>query len=209
MVFRLNSDLIFPDPALAEADGLLAVGGDLRAERLLLAYRNGIFPWPSEGQPLVWYSPPERFVLFPQKLQVSSSMQRLLKQGRFRITVNTAFEQVIAACSSIQRKGQPGTWITAEMKEAYIRLHALGHAWSVEAWEGDLLAGGFYGVVVGSVFCGESMFSNRSNASKAAFIYFVQHNTFRLIDCQVHTAHLESLGAEHISRSSYLEYLIP
>jgi leucyl/phenylalanyl-tRNA--protein transferase len=207
MVFRLNKELIFPDPALSEEDGLLAIGGDLSLERLLLAYRNGIFPWPSEGQPLVWYSPPERFVLFPEKFRISSSMRKLVKQNTFQVTVNQAFPEVIAACASVKRHKQRGTWITEAMQKAYIELHSHHHAFSVETWQRDELVGGIYGVRIGNVFCGESMFSRKSNASKAALISLVQSHSFRLIDCQVHSSHMETLGAEMISRQEYLTIL--
>lgn len=207
MIYKLDNTIRFPSPDIAEDDGLLAYGGDLSADRLLLAYQSGIFPWPSEDQPLLWYAPPERFVLFPEKLKVSKSLEKVIHQHEFEVTVNKAFAQVIQACSSISRKGQGGTWITDEMKAAYIRLHELGHAHSVEAWKGDQLAGGLYGVQIGSVFCGESMFSKESNASKAAFITFIRNSKFTLVDCQVYTNHLKSLGAEHISRTAYLSLL--
>jgi leucyl/phenylalanyl-tRNA--protein transferase len=209
MVFRLNKELVFPDPSLAEPDGLLAIGGDLSPERLLLAYNNAIFPWPVEGQPLLWFSPHERFVLFPSKLSVSTSMRKLLRKHVFEITTNNAFQEVIRACAKTKRKKQRGTWITADMEEAYTRLHLLGAAHSVETWLGGKLAGGMYGVDCGRVFCGESMFSLENNASKVALISFVENNQYALIDCQVHTAHLESLGAEMISRGEYLRYLHP
>jgi leucyl/phenylalanyl-tRNA--protein transferase len=207
MIFRLSTELIFPDPSLSEADGLLAVGGDLKPDRLLLAYQNGIFPWPSEGQPLLWYSPHERFVLFPDKLKVSSSMTKVIREKQFEITINKAFSDVIDACSSTKRSGQKGTWITKKMKTAYCELHKRGHAISVEAWQNGELAGGLYGVVCGKVFCGESMFSKTTNASKAAFIQFVRNGSWTLIDCQVHTMHLESLGAEMIPQKMYLNLL--
>jgi leucyl/phenylalanyl-tRNA--protein transferase len=207
MVFRLQKELIFPNPELAEEDGLLAVGGDLSTERLMLAYSNSIFPWPSEGQPITWFSPPERFVLFPEKLRISSSMSKFLKHKSFEMTLNKAFPEVIASCAAIKRMGQRGTWITKAMKEAYIKLHQEGHAWSVETWSEDVLVGGIYGVLVANVFCGESMFSKKNNASKAALIHLIQNHSFSLIDCQVHTNHLESLGAEMISREQYLSYL--
>jgi leucyl/phenylalanyl-tRNA--protein transferase len=207
MLFRLSKELRFPDPSLAEEDGLLAIGGDLTSERLLLAYRSGIFPWPVQKQPLLWFSPPERFVLYPEKLHVSDSMRKLIAQGTFEITYNQSFETVIAACASIRRKNQKGTWITKEMKAAYLELHRLGHAHSVEAWENGILCGGLYGVVCGSVFCGESMFSRAPNASKTALIHLIRHGNWKLIDCQVYTSHLESLGAEMISRDTYLNLL--
>lgn len=203
MIFRLDERLLFPNPALAEDDGLLAVGGDLSTERLLLAYQNGIFPWYSEGEPILWFSPHERFVLYPDELKVSKSMLQILKSGRFNITVNKAFEQVIVACSKAPRPGQNGTWITAAMQTAYITLNKKGHAHSVEVWEQDELVGGLYGVQVNHVFCGESMFSKVSNSSKAALIYLCQSGKYNLIDCQVYTPHLESMGARMISRQEY------
>jgi leucyl/phenylalanyl-tRNA--protein transferase len=207
MVFRLTSNLSFPDPALAETDGLLAVGGDLTPARLLLAYSMGIFPWPVDKQPLLWFSPPERCVIFPDKLHVSSSMRKVLRKNKFRFTSNTAFEQVIAACAGIRRKKQRGTWITRDMQQAYTELHRLGHAISVEVWMEDVLVGGFYGVKSGTVFCGESMFSKEPNASKAALIHFIQTSGVSLFDCQVYSEHLKSLGAETISRAAFAEYL--
>jgi leucyl/phenylalanyl-tRNA--protein transferase len=207
MIFKLNDTLQFPDPAFAEEDGLLAFGGDLSPERLLLAYRNGIFPWPAEGEPLLWYSPPERFVLFPEKLNVSKSLQKVIDRNEFQITVNRAFPEVIHACASVRRKDQPGTWISEDMEKAYMRLHELGHAHSIEAWKDDKLTGGLYGVQIGSLFCGESMFAYQSNASKAAFVTFVRSRPFLLVDCQVYTNHLKSLGAELISRSAYQHLL--
>lgn len=207
MIFRLDRRLIFPDPSRAEADGLLAVGGDLSSERLILAYQNGIFPWYDENTPILWYSPHERFVLFPAALKISDSMRRVLSSGRFHVTHNQCFEQVIDACSSVERKGQAGTWITADMKEAYIRLHREGYAHSAEVWLDDRLVGGLYGVAVNSVFCGESMFSLVSNASKVALISLCNNSAYRLIDCQVYTPHLESMGARLIGRKEYMAIL--
>lgn len=207
MIFRLDDRLLFPDPALAEPDGLLGVGGDLSTERLLLAYQNGIFPWYGDDTPILWYSPHERFVLFPGELKISKSMQQLLGSDKFRVTTDTCFEEVITACSSIPRKGQDGTWITEDMKAAYIELHKEDFAHSVEVWEQNNLVGGLYGVKLGSVFCGESMFSLVSNASKIALIHLCQSGLYRLIDCQVHTAHLASLGAKLISREEYIGIL--
>ena len=207
MIFRLDDRLLFPDPALAEDDGLLAIGGDLSVERLVLAYQNGIFPWYSEDEPILWFSPHERFVLYPAELKVSKSMQRLLKSGRFSITINKAFEAVIAACSKAPRPSQDGTWITADMQAAYIALNKQGYAHSVEVWENGELAGGLYGVQVDNVFCGESMFSKVSNASKIALIYLCQRGKYNLIDCQVYTPHLESMGARMISRAEYTSAL--
>jgi len=207
MIFRLDERLIFPDPELAEPDGLLAVGGDLSAERLLLAYSEGIFPWYSNDTPILWYSPHERFVLFPAELNISSSMKRVINSRRFNITFDTCFADVIEACSSVPRKDQDGTWITEDMKTAYIHLHQLGRAHSVEVWQGDDLVGGMYGVAVGDVFCGESMFSKVSNASKMALISLIKSGKYKLLDCQVHTDHLESMGARMIGRKEYMTML--
>ncbi|MFD0795624.1 leucyl/phenylalanyl-tRNA--protein transferase [Mucilaginibacter litoreus] len=207
MIFRLDERLIFPNPQLAEEDGLLAVGGDLSAERLLLAYQNGIFPWFSEDDPILWYSPHERFVLYPNELVISKSMRKVLQSGAFTITSNQSFAEVIHACSTMQRPGQDGTWITEEMKSAYINLHKLGYAHSVEVWQDEELAGGLSGVAVNKVFCGESMFSKVSNASKSALIWLCTHTDFQLVDCQVHTEHLESMGARMITREDYMQLL--
>lgn len=208
MFYQLSeTEIWFPKPELAEDDGLLAVGGDLSPERLMLAYQHGIFPWYSDETPILWYSPHERFVVFPERLKVSSSMNKVMKSGQFRITFDVAFNEVIEACASITRHGETGTWITSEMKAAYIKLHKAGYSHSVEVWENNILVGGLYGVVVNNVFCGESMFSKVSNASKAALIWLCKNKEFIMIDCQVHTKHLESLGAELISRQEYLTYL--
>jgi len=207
MIFRLDERLLFPEPDLAEPDGLLAVGGDLSTDRLLLAYQNGIFPWYSDDTPILWYSPHERFVLYPQELKVSKSMRQVLRSGKFRVTTNTCFAEVIKACSTAPREGQDGTWITDDMQAAYVKLHKDGYAHSVEVWEQNGLVGGLYGIWVGEVFCGESMFSRVSNASKAALIYLCETNRFKLIDCQVHTGHLESMGARMISREQYITVL--
>ena len=207
MIFRLDKRLLFPDATLAEGDGLLAVGGDLSTARLLLAYQNGIFPWYNDDTPILWYSPHERFVLFPGELKISGSMRKVLRSGRFRITDDQCFEKVIEACSAVERKGQDGTWITDDMKDAYICLHHEGHAHSVEVWEQDKLVGGMYGVRINTVFCGESMFSLVSNASKTALIYLCNGDKYTLIDCQVYTEHLESMGARMISRKEYMDML--
>jgi len=207
MIFRLDERLLFPDVTLAEDDGLLAVGGDLSTSRLLLAYQSGIFPWYSDDTPILWYSPHERFVLFPGELKISKSMRQVLKSGRFTVTSDQCFEKVIGACSAVERNGQDGTWITGDMKNAYIRLHNEGYAHSVEVWEREELVGGLYGVQVNSVFCGESMFSLASNASKMALICLCNSNKYTLIDCQVHTEHLESMGARMISRKEYMDIL--
>lgn len=208
MIFRLlPHQLIFPDPALAEDDGLLAVGGDLSPGRLMLAYQSGIFPWFSDDDPILWYAPHERCVVFPDKVKVSKSMTRVLRSGSFRMTWDTAFADVIENCSAVPRKDQDGTWITSEMKTAYIHLHELGAAHSVEVWHKDQLVGGLYGIVVNKVFCGESMFSVMANASKAAFISLCQSGRFILIDCQVPNDHLMSLGAGLMPRQDYLKIL--
>ncbi|MEC3881497.1 leucyl/phenylalanyl-tRNA--protein transferase [Parapedobacter sp. 10938] len=208
MIFQLDPHtLLFPDPALAEPDGLLAVGGDLRSERLMAAYHQGIFPWYSDDTPMLWYSPHERFVLFPQALKISKSMRQVLRSGRFDVTYDQAFADVIAACAAQPRQGQDGTWITQDMQQAYITLHGLAHAHSVEVWLSGKLVGGLYGVAVGTVFCGESMFSREANASKVALASLCQQGVYRLIDCQVHTDHLASLGATMISRKEYMAEL--
>ncbi len=204
----LNQEIQFPDVSKASQDGLLALGGDLSVERLLLAYRKGIFPWFESDEPILWWSPDPRFVLFPEKLKVSKSMKQVLRKASLKVTVNKNFKGVIEACSSIKREGQSGSWITKNMIDAYCKLFELGYAKSVEVWQDEELVGGLYGVDLGNnVFCGESMFSKVSNASKVAFITFLQNTEYRLIDCQVHTNHLESLGAEHISRDEFLKYL--
>lgn len=207
----LDDKLWFPPVWESLPDGLLAAGGDLSTARLILAYRKGIFPWFEEEIPL-WWSPDPRFVLFPGKLRVSHSMKQLLQKKAFRFTVNKAFEKVIDNCQKIPRKEQDGTWITSEVKKSYTDLHRQGIAWSAEAWDADgNLAGGLYGIKMGQFFFGESMFASQSNASKYAFISFVRYLTEReniqLIDCQVYTQHLESLGAEMIPRRVFLEYL--
>ena len=209
-MFLLNHRLLFPDVEKADEDGLLAVGGDLSPERLLLAYKNGIFPWFNEDSMILWWSPDPRMVLFPEKVKISKSMAQVIKSNRFRITWNTQFEEVVNECSAIKRQGQEGTWITPEMKSAYSKLHQMGIAKSIEVWENDVLVGGLYGIDLGNVFCGESMFSRTSNASKFAFICLakeLQQKKYRLIDCQVYTAHLESLGAEEIPRKQFIAIL--
>ncbi|MEM6736088.1 MAG: leucyl/phenylalanyl-tRNA--protein transferase [Bacteroidota bacterium] len=208
-MYRLTDELIFPSVHEAE-DGILAVGGDLRPERLMLAYKKGIFPWFNEEGPIVWWSPDPRFVLFPEKLHISKSMNRILNKKAFQVTYNQDFQGVITNCKRITRKGQKGTWITEEMKEAYISLHHLGHSKSVEVWKNNDLVGGMYGVDIGGVFCGESMFYKVNNASKVALISFVlkfEKEGGRLFDCQVYSDHLMSLGAEEISRETFVSYL--
>ncbi|MEO6347946.1 MAG: leucyl/phenylalanyl-tRNA--protein transferase [Aquaticitalea sp.] len=207
-MFYLNEHLVFPDVSQATKQGLLAIGGDLSPERLIVAYQSGIFPWFSDGDPILWWSPNPRFVLFPDKLKISKSMKQLLRNNDFIVTLNSDFEKVVQQCANIKRDGQPGTWITQNMSEAYVRLHQLGYAKSVEVWKDDQLVGGLYGVDLGNgVFCGESMFSKISNASKVGFIHLIENSKYRLIDCQVYTKHLENLGAEEISRNEFLTYL--
>ncbi|HWK58908.1 MAG TPA: leucyl/phenylalanyl-tRNA--protein transferase [Parapedobacter sp.] len=208
MIFQLDAQSVsFPDPALAEPDGLLAIGGDLRPERLMAAYGQGIFPWYSDDTPILWYSPHERFVLQPEALKISKSMRQVLRSGRFGVTHDEAFAEVIAACSAQPRPGQDGTWITDDMQLAYTELHALGHAHSVEVWLAGKLVGGLYGVAVGAVFCGESMFSKEANASKVALASLCQSGTYRLVDCQVYTDHLASMGAQMITREAYMRLI--
>ena len=207
MIFRLDDRLLFPSSELAEPDGLLAVGGDLSVKRLLLAYQNGIFPWYSEDEPILWYSPHERFVLYPSELKLSKTMKQVLRSNKFTVTVDQCFDKVIEACSSIERDGQDGTWITTDMKKAYTKLYNKGHAHSVEVWQQDVLVGGLYGLQIGNVFCGESMFNLVSNTSKIALIHLCNTGLYHLIDCQVHTNHLESMGARLISREEYMGVL--
>lgn len=210
-VFELPSDqLIFPNPIYAEPDGLLAYGGDLSLERLILAYENGIFPWFSPGDPILWWSPNPRCVLFPEKVVVSKSMKALIKKQMFHCSIDTSFEDVIRNCQTIPRKDQPGTWLSEEMIDAYVRLHKMGIAHSIEVWFEGNLVGGLYGLVLGKCFFGESMFSKMSNASKMALIFLAQKSLEEgrmLIDCQVHTEHLESMGAEMIPRNEFLKIL--
>ncbi len=206
-----SPDIYFPDVelALVEPDGLLAVGGDLEPERLLYAYRNGIFPWYGPDQPILWWSPDPRLVLFPGQLHISRSLARTLRRRHFTVTLDTAFEQVIRECAA-PRAGQAGTWITPEMQAAYIRMHKLGHAHSVECWQQGRLVGGLYGVAMGRVFFGESMFTRVADASKVGFVTLVrqlQRRNYRLIDCQVHTGHLESLGAIMLPRREFTRLL--
>jgi len=204
----LSEKIEFPSVEEASKDGLLAIGGDLYPERLMLAYKRGIFPWFEVGQPILWWSPDPRFVLFPEKLKISKSLKQVIKKNTFTITINKAFDKVIHECSKAKRSGQSGTWITNDMISAYIRLHELGFALSVEVWDKDNLVGGLYGVDVGNnIFCGESMFSKVSNASKVGFVSFIQNSNYKLIDCQVYTKHLQSLGAEEISRIEFMNVI--
>ncbi|HLS94153.1 MAG TPA: leucyl/phenylalanyl-tRNA--protein transferase [Sphingobacterium sp.] len=208
MPYQLDHDLIFPHPRLADPDGLLAIGGDLSVGRLLLAYQHGIFPWYSDETPILWYAPPQRFVLLPSELKTSKSMRQFMRNTSLTTAYDRQFENVIESCSTMPRDGQDGTWITDEMKTAYIELHRLGYAHSVETYDSDgNLVGGLYGVQVGKVFCGESMFSKVSNASKIAFIFLCENFGFNMIDCQVHTPHLASLGAKFIPGDTYYQLL--
>jgi leucyl/phenylalanyl-tRNA--protein transferase len=209
-IFQLSDKASFPPPHFSEGDGLLAVGGDLSEKRLLRAYYMGIFPWYSDPDPILWWSPDPRLVLFPSELKVSRRLRRTIRRAPFRITMDTAFGQVIKSCAEIPRKHEKGTWITPEMVVAYNRLHAAGFAHSVETWCEGRLVGGLYGVAIGRCFFGESMFSHQSNASKVAFVELVeylQQKKFRLIDCQVATAHLKNFGAREIPRAEFLNIL--
>ncbi len=209
-VYRLIDEVVFPPPDHAEPDGLLAIGGDLSSERLLLAYKLGIFPWYAEGQPILWWSPDPRLILEPDELHISRRLHQTLKKGLFRVTFDRAFASVMQACATVQRKGQDGTWITSEMQKAYVRLHQLGFAHSVESWFKEELVGGVYGVSLGRCFFGESMFSRQPDASKVALATLVQQLKawgFHMIDAQVTTQHLISLGAKEIPRRVFLKRL--
>jgi leucyl/phenylalanyl-tRNA--protein transferase len=209
-VFRLTEELVFPDPALAEEGGLLAVGGDLRPERVVLAYRQGIFPWYSEGRPILWWCPAPRFVLLPDELHVGRTLRRAIKRSELRITLDTDFPAVIGRCAEAERAGQRGTWITDDVRAAFTELHRRGLAHSVEAWDGDRLVGGLYGLALGSVFFGESMFADAPDASKIAFVRLVDQLRawgFDLIDCQVHTSHLERFGARYVAIEEFMARL--
>ncbi len=209
-VYHIPEEYIFPHPDDADPNGLLGIGGDLHPVRLLLAYEHGIFPWFGEHDPVLWWCPDPRFVLFPEKLKVHKSMRSYFNQNKFRVTYDTEFSSVILACSRIKRNGQKGTWITSEMMDAYNTLHELGYAHSIEVWKDHKLVGGLYGIALGKIFFGESMFSIEPNASKFGFISLVRRlieQNFQLIDCQQETAHLQSLGAELIPRKEFLEIL--
>jgi leucyl/phenylalanyl-tRNA--protein transferase len=209
-VFRLDHRLVFPPPELADENGVIAVGGDLRPERLLLAYSMGIFPWYGEGLPIIWHSPDPRLVLDPRSLHVPRSLRKTMNRRPYEIRLDTAFARVIEACAEVPREGQDGTWITEEMKHAYVRLHELGFAHSAEAWQGDTLVGGLYGVSLGSAFFGESMFAHADDASKIAFVTLIRQLeawNIDLIDCQVYTEHLARFGAEDWPRHDFLAAL--
>lgn len=200
----------FPPAWLARSDGLLCIGGDLSTERLLLAYQNGIFPWFSENEPILWWSPDPRLVLFPKDINISRSLKKIIRKNPFRITLDTAFEETIVSCAQPRKESDGGTWLVEEMIDAYIELHYQGHAHSVEAWRGDRLVGGLYGINLGCAFFGESMFSFESNASKVALVALARHlssHGFDFIDCQVTTDHLLNMGAVEISRQRFLDFL--
>ena len=206
----LGSKHIFPSADSASQDGIVAIGGDLDPNRILKAYKNGIFPWFENDDHLVWWSPDPRMVLFPEKLKISKSTKKLLKENFFKVTFNQSFDEVVDSCAKVKRFGQNGTWITNGLKKAYSKLHKMGHAYSVEVWKDYELVGGLYGIDLGDVFCGESMFTKANNASKIGFVHLVKEltkNKYKLIDCQVPSAHLKSLGAEEISRKDFLKYL--
>lgn len=210
----LTDTIEFPDYKFTNKDGIIAFGGDLSEERLIHAYKKGIFPWFSEGSPVVWYCPFQRMVLFPDEIKVSKSMRKIIHKNEFIITENTAFEQVIYNCKNIERKDGFGTWITDDMEKAYINLHKKGIAKSIEIWQDfdcaqsdRKLVGGLYGLEINNIFCGESMFSEVSNASKLAFIYLAQQKNYKIIDCQIYNEHLASLGAKEIDREMFLGIL--
>jgi len=207
---QLNSEHIFPSASTANNDGVVAIGGDLNPKRILKAYKQGIFPWFESDDYLVWWSPDPRMVLFPEKLKISKSTKKILKDDCFKVTFNQSFDEVVDCCAKVKRFGQNGTWITDGLKKAYNLLHKEGHAFSVEVWKDFELVGGLYGIDLGDIFCGESMFSKENNASKIGFIHLIKElnkNGYKLIDCQVPSAHLKSLGAEEISRKQFLNYL--
>lgn len=209
-VYQLTEDLVFPDPEWATPIGLLAVGGDLSARRLLLAYRLGIFPWYGPGDPILWWSPPQRCIIEPARFHISRSLQRLLRQARFTVTFDQVFSQVIQACAESRLAQRQETWITPEMIDAYCTLHELGFAHSAEAWREDQLVGGIYGVSLGGAFFGESMFKYEANASKVAFATLAQRLAewqFTMIDCQISNPHLLRLGAQEVPRSQFLQQL--
>ncbi len=210
-VMHILTDLIaFPPVHESDSYGVLALGGDLSPARLLLAYHSGIFPWYEDGEPIIWWSPPKRMVLFPEQVKISKSTRKILESEAFTITFNTQFKAVIENCAQIKRDGQRGTWITTEMQNAYLKLHEMGIAKSVEVWKDEVLVGGLYGVDLGAVFCGESMFSKVPNASKVAFITLaksLQQKNYKVLDCQVYNDHLASLGAIEIGRDEFLKIL--
>lgn len=209
-MYFLTKELYFPPVEEASYEGVLAIGGDLSIARLLLAYRNGIFPWFNDDEPVLWWAPPERMVVVPSIYKVSKSTRNLLNQDKFRVTFNQNFSEVIRGCQQIDRPGQDGTWLSDDFIASYTKLHEMGIAKSVEVWQNDELVGGLYGVDLGHVFCGESMFSRVSNASKIAFVTLIKHlndKNYKLLDCQVHNDHLEKLGAFEVSREIFMRVL--
>lgn len=209
-MYFLTKELYFPPAEETSPEGVLAVGGDLSPERLLLAYKNGIFPWFDDNDPILWWCPPERMVLFPNEYKPSKSMRNVMNKGIYKVTFNQVFREVMINCQQIYRPGQNGTWISEEMIEAYTFLHEIGKAMSVEVWHEDELVGGLYGVDMGHVFCGESMFSHMSNASKVAFtalVEYLKRNNYSLLDCQMYNDHLASLGCYEIPREEFLYIL--
>jgi len=206
-MYLLNRELYFPPVSEASYEGILAIGGDLSVERLLLAYRNGIFPWFNEDEPIFWWAPSERMVVNPKDYKVAKSLRNIINRNIFEVTINKNFYDVILNCQKTERKGQEGTWITDDIIKAYTQLHEIGKAISFEVWQDDELVGGLYGVDLGHVFCGESMFSKVPNASKVAFVKLIEYlkvNNYKLLDCQVHNDHLEKLGAFEISRDAFM-----
>ena len=209
-MYYLTKELYFPPAEEASFDGILAIGGDLSPERLILAYKSGIFPWFDDNEPILWWSPPRRMVVFPKVYKTSKSIRNIINRNIFKVTFNTRFKEVIKSCQQIKRVGQYGTWLTDDMVDAYLKLHEMGLAKSIEVWQDDELVGGLYGVDLGKVFCGESMFSKVSNASKIGFVWLINHlkeNNYFLLDCQVHNDHLEKLGAFEIERDVFLKIL--
>ena len=209
-MYFLSEELFFPPVSEANSDGILSIGGDLSSERLILAYKSGIFPWFEEGESIYWWSPNPRMVLFLDELEVSKSMRNILNRNIFKVTFNKNFREVISNCQKIKREGQNGTWITHDMNEAYCKLNEMGIAKSVEVWQNEELVGGLYGIDLGHIFCGESMFSKVSNASKVAFITLanqLKKDNYKVLDCQVHNEHLESLGCREIHREDFMGLL--
>lgn len=208
---RLGDDHIFPSPRSANEHGVVAYGGDLNPNRITQAYKQGIFPWFESDDNLLWWSPNPRMILYPEKIKISKSLKSVIKKNIFKVTFNKDFEEVIESCSNIKRLGQKGTWITSGLKESFLQLHEKGLAMSVEVWKDSKIVGGLYGLDLGNVFCGESMFSKSSNASKVALVYLsseLRKNNYKFIDCQIPTEHLKSMGGEEVSRDDFLKLLI-
>jgi leucyl/phenylalanyl-tRNA--protein transferase len=208
---RLGDDHIFPSPRSANEHGVVAYGGDLNPNRIIQAYKQGIFPWFESDDNLLWWSPNPRMILYPEKIKISKSLKSVIKKNTFKVTFNRDFEEVIESCSNIKRLGQKGTWITSGLKESFLNLHEKGLAISVEVWKDSKIVGGLYGLDLGNVFCGESMFSKSSNASKVALVNLsseLKKNNYKFIDCQIPTEHLKSMGGEEVSRDDFLKLLI-